>query len=235
MPEFENIEQYELKGKKVIPPIAPHSSNTVEYTPRKRQGQSRGENFYGTLPDPIEVEIKPIQAEDLEREFKKADRALRKEAKFHPTGPSIWKRIKFWFRRNVVKHFRSKPKPSANQRKDSGRNDEPRGGRQRNKRRRNQDQQKFQQQGNNQPRQNQPRQNQPRQQQNPNAANRNPKPQQQPHPHPNQNQRPANASGGQEPTDAQIARKKRRRRKRGGNNPNTGGANQNPGNPSTPN
>ncbi|MCD8481491.1 MAG: hypothetical protein LR015_01720 [Verrucomicrobia bacterium] len=100
MPEFENIEQFETKGKRrTIPPIAPHSSSAGEFRPRRRPGMPRLTNFSSTLPDPKAVTIEPIKAEDLEREYQRADKLLRSRETDRTPSTSLGKKVKAWWRR----------------------------------------------------------------------------------------------------------------------------------------
>lgn len=56
-------------------------------------------NFSSTLPDPVPVEIEPIKAEDLEREYLKADKLLREKQAVSQSTNSFVKRIQAMFRR----------------------------------------------------------------------------------------------------------------------------------------
>ena len=82
MPNFENIDQYEARnpksGQKEIIPIAPHSLQATDYRPRKRAGAQR-EAPEKTPPFP-DVEVEPVSVEQMEREFKMANRKLNRSS-----------------------------------------------------------------------------------------------------------------------------------------------------------
>ena len=81
MPEFENLEPYESRersGRSRITPVAPHTLPASDYVPQSDPGRrSRRKDAQSLQPAPIK--ITPLDSRDMERAFRKADRAERAE------------------------------------------------------------------------------------------------------------------------------------------------------------
>jgi hypothetical protein len=126
MPQFENLDQYEVShpesGRRKIIPIAPHSMQTVDYRPKKR------EQPQGRPPKPkpafADIAVEPISVRQMEKEFRQASRT---EARRNPNkGFSGWMRALRSFFQSLLK---SKPKerPARADRKRSGDRRKPAG------------------------------------------------------------------------------------------------------------
>ncbi len=79
MPEFENLEPYESRegsGKSRITPVAPHTLPASEYVPQSDSRRKARRRDAPTL-QPAPTKITPIDSRDMERAFRKADRADR--------------------------------------------------------------------------------------------------------------------------------------------------------------
>ena len=72
--QFHDGSKNPKSGQKEIIPIAPHSLQASDYRPRKRAGGHR-EKADKAPPYP-EVEVEPVSVEQMEREFKIANRKL---------------------------------------------------------------------------------------------------------------------------------------------------------------
>lgn len=77
MPHFENIDQYEASrtkgGRKKVIPIAPHSMQAVDYSPRRRKEKGSSQTPPQEQFDPVPFD--PTLVRKMEREFKQAVRA----------------------------------------------------------------------------------------------------------------------------------------------------------------
>jgi hypothetical protein len=134
MPHFENLEQYEAKnpksGEKKIIPIAPHSLQAGDYRPRKR-AQSQRESRETAPPFP-DVEVEPVSVEEMEREFRIANRKLNRRG-----GRRGLKSLRLRLLNWLKGLFTRKKKPSGGDRRSRSRRPQ-RGGRPRKDNRQNQ-------------------------------------------------------------------------------------------------
>lgn len=114
MPQFENLDPFINPGKPDKPrftPIAPHSSSRMDYRPRNRpERRSPAKKPKGLQPAPIEFEV--VDSREMERAFRKADRALRKEQRASQPGPlrRLLKRLRRWWRVKTAKLFQRDPR-----------------------------------------------------------------------------------------------------------------------------
>lgn len=120
MPQFENIEQYEStnpkSGKKKIVPIAPHSTQAVDYRPVKRAGGPPRERK--SSPPYQKVDVEPVSIRQMEKEFKQAARLdAKRQGRSGLTG--LFKAIAGFFKSLFGKDKKKKlrrTRPSGDQR-----------------------------------------------------------------------------------------------------------------------
>ena len=114
MPHFENIDELESgnqrSGRKEVIPIAPHSLQSSDYRPNKKRPSTSNQEKETRSEFP-QVEVEPVSAAQMEKEFRIAGRKRK-----HSVSRLSWKRrLIQWFHGLL----RSTPKKKSNSRRQN--------------------------------------------------------------------------------------------------------------------